>query len=138
MLTKEVKTERYCKISFNSTDHIIIMKFIGDMSDKEYKDIWRTSVDYAFELGIEKIIIDQSQIGTVPFMARAWVITGMYGKIKRELSPDLVISVISSANSGHRSGMQYLVKGFQKISGYLIEFHNTHKDATKWLNSLRD
>lgn len=135
---RELKTEEYCRIEFDPENHILNVIFIGDMKDSEYKDIWRTSVQHAFDLGIEKIIIDQSEVGNVPFMARAWVITGMYSKIKRDLSPDLVVAVISSSNAGHRSGMQYLVKGFQKISGYKIGFYNSLGEAVEWLNSLKN
>ena len=134
---KDLKTEDYCYVGYDSTGHIIYMKFMGSMKDSQYKDIWKSSVQHAFDLGIEKIIIDQSEIGSVPFMARAWVITSMYSKIKRNLSPDLVVSVLSSTNTEHRSGMQYLVKGFQKISGYKIGFHNSYEEAVDWLNTMK-
>jgi len=134
---KELKSERYCLVSYHAEGHILSIKFIGDMKESEYKDIWRDSVQEAFDLGIEKIIIDQTTIGSVPFLARAWVITSLYGKIKRDLSPDLVVSVLSSKNSGHRSGMQYLVKGFKKLSGYEIGFHKTYEEAITWLNDQK-
>ncbi|MGB0521608.1 MAG: hypothetical protein ACPGJS_01550 [Flammeovirgaceae bacterium] len=135
---KELKSEDYCSIEYDSDSHILNMRFIGDMKDSQYKDIWRSSVQYAYEYGIEKIIIDQTEIGSVPFMARAWVITSMYSKIKRDLSPDLVASVLSSKDASHRSGMQYLVKGFQKISGYEIGFHKSLDEAIEWLNSKKE
>lgn len=134
---KELKLEEYCCIEYDSSCHILTMRFLGDMKDSQYKDIWRSSVQFAYEYGIEKIIIDQSKIGSVPFMARAWVITSMYSKIKRDLSPDLVVSVLSSSDTGHRSGMQYLVKGFKKISGYEIGFHASTEEAIDWLNSVK-
>ncbi len=137
-MDKSIKSETYCEINYEKNGHILYMKFIGDMKDSEYKDIWRTSVQNAFELGIEKIIIDQSEIGDVPFLARAWVITSLYKRIKRELSPDLAVSVLSSSNSVHKSGMQYLVKAFRKISGFAIDFHPTYEEATTWLNKIRN
>ncbi len=136
-MNRLIKSENYCEIEYDKNGHILYMKFVGDMNDSEYKDIWRTSVQNAFEFGIEKIIIDQSEIGDVPFLARAWVVTSLYKRIKRELSPDLAISVLSSSNSVHKSGMQYLVKAFKKISGFAIEFHPTYDEATTWLNKIR-
>lgn len=136
-MNKVIKTEAYCNIEYDKNGHIIYMQFIGNMKEAEYKDIWRTSVQSAFELGIEKIVIDQSEIGDVPFLARAWVITSLYKRIKRELSPDLAVSVLSSSNSVHKSGMQYLVKAFRKISGFAIDFHPTYDEATSWLNEIR-
>ena len=135
-MTEQVKTEHYCQIEYDASGHLLYIKFIGDMKESEYKDIWRSGVQKAFELGIEKFIIDQSEIGSVPFLARAWVITSLYGKIKRELSPDLAVSVLSSSDKSHKSGMQYLVKGFRKLSGFEIDFHPTYQDAASWLNSI--
>lgn len=134
---KELKSETYCQVDYDINGHILYMKFIGSMKESQYKDIWRNSVQFAFEKGIEKIVIDQTQIGSIPFLARAWVITSLYSKIKRELSPDLIVSVLSSGDSGHRSGMQYLVKAFKKISGYEIGFHKSYEEANIWLNALK-
>jgi hypothetical protein len=136
-MNKSVKTEAYCDIRYDKSGHILYIKFIGDMKESEYKDVWRTGVQNAFDLGVEKIIIDQSEIGDVQFLARAWVITSLYKKIKRELSPDLAVSVLSSSNSVHKSGMQYLVKAFRKISGFAIDFHPTYEESTAWLNTIR-
>lgn len=132
---KELASDHHFFIGYHSKGHVLLMKFIGDMTDDEYKQIWQVSFKETYEKGIEKLIIDQSEIGNVSFSARAWVMVKMYPKIKRELSPYLAGAIISSGNIVHRSGVQYLVKAFQKVSGYKIDFHENYEDAIQWLNS---
>lgn len=133
---KEIASNNHCFIGFDKESHILLMKFIGAMTDDEYKQIWHTSFDECFEKGIEKLIIDQSTIGNVSFSARAWVIVKMYPKIKRELSPDIKAGIVSSSHVVHRTGLHYLVRAFQKVSGFRIEFHEDYERATKWLNKI--
>ena len=133
---KEIASDQHFYIGFDNKHHILLMKFIGDMKDDEYKQIWRIAFDQAFEKGVEKLLIDQTEIGNVSFSARAWVMVKMYPKIKRELSPDMVGAMISSANVVHRTGLQYLVKAFQKVSGYKVEFYENYHDAREWLNYI--
>lgn len=132
----EVSSDQHFYVGFDNTNHILLMKFIGAMSDDEYKQIWHTAFDQCFEKGINKLIIDQSNIGNVSFSARAWVMVKMYPKIKRELSPDIKGAIISSSHVVHRTGVHYLVKAFQKVSGFKIEFHEDYESATAWLNQI--
>lgn len=133
---KEIASDKHFFVGFDSKNHILLMKFIGAMKDDEYKQIWQLAFDQCFEKGIEKLLIDQTEIGNVSFSARAWVMVKLYPKIKRELSPDMVAGIISSTNVVHRTGLQYLVKAFQKMSGYKIDFHENYEEATTWLNRI--
>jgi len=133
---KEIASDQHFLIGFNTENHVLLMKFIGDMNDNQYKQIWNLSFDQCYEKGIEKLIIDQSEIGNVSFSARAWVMVKMYPRIKRELSPYMTGAIVSSSNVVHRTGLQYLVKAFQKVSGYKIEFHSDYDHAIEWLNLM--
>lgn len=125
-------------LGYNPDENALLMKFIGDISDEDYKSIWHQAFDTVYKLGIENILIDQREIGVVSFSARAWVMVKMFPKIKRELSPDLAGSVLSSSNLVYKSGVQYLVKAFKKISGYKIEFHNNYEESMEWFREINN
>ena len=133
----ELASDSHYFIGFNAPNHALLMKFLGDMSDDEYKEIWHVSYKHAYEKGIENFVIDQSEIGLVSFGARAWVMVKMYPKIKRDLSPQLKGAIITSSNIVHRSGVQYLVKAFQRVSGYKIEFQDNYELALKWFKGFQ-
>jgi hypothetical protein len=134
---RDVLKTNYCHVQYDPLNYIIWVQFIGDMSDDEYKEIWNQSISFIFDYGLEKIVIDQSQIGEVGLSARAWVVMKAYPRIKRDLSPDLAVSIISSSNNSRRAGMQYLVKAVQAFSGYIIQFHSNFDESKVWLNEVK-
>lgn len=129
-----LEADRFFCLGYNADSHVLLMKFIGEMTDEEYKHIWKQAFKHTYEKGIEKLIIDQSMIGNVSFSARAWVLVKMFPKIKRDLSPHITGAIVSSANILHRSGVHYLAKAFQKVSGYHIQFIDNYDLAIEWLN----
>lgn len=133
---KELKSFPNGSIQYDNRNFVVLIKFNGDIPDDTYRAIWRTAVETVFDYGIEKIIIDQSTVTNVSVKSRAWVVMSIYPKVKRDLSPDLAVSVIASADKKQRSGVQYLIKGARAISGYSIEFHSDYSSATTWLNSI--
>ena len=133
---KELHSFPNGSVQYDKDNFIILMKFFGDIPSEVYKSIWRTAVDTVFDYGVEKIIIDQSGVTHVPKRTRAWVVTSMYPKVKRDLSPDLAVSVVAASNPTQRSGVNYLVKGARAISGFYIDFHKDYKASTEWLNSI--
>ncbi|MGB0521609.1 MAG: hypothetical protein ACPGJS_01555 [Flammeovirgaceae bacterium] len=135
-LFKELASTDYYFLGFNKESHILLMKLMGDMTDEQYKESWKRSFQITYEKGIEKLIIDQREIGNVSFAARAWVMVKMYPKIKKELSPNLMGAIISSSHIIHRSGVQYLVKAFQRVSGYQIKFQDSYESSITWLNEV--
>ena len=44
-------------------DKVLYVKFEGNISDDDYKEIWQTGVDKAIELQTNHFVFDQSKIG---------------------------------------------------------------------------
>ncbi len=133
---KEVHSFPNGSVQYDNKNFIVLIKFFGEIPDDVYKSIWRSAIDTVFEYGIEKIIIDQSKVTEVALKSRAWVVMSVYPRVKRDLSPDLAVSVVASADSTQRSGVQYLIKAARAVSGFSIEFHEKYEDCTKWLNEI--
>lgn len=103
-------------------DKILFVKFEGNISDDDYKEIWETGVEKAVELNIEHFVFDQSKIGQVSFKARGWVILKMLPRIKKELPSGLKIGVVSSKDLVNKSGVKYIVGMFEKMASLNINF----------------
>lgn len=121
------------KVAHLSNDGIIIMRFIGDMSDEAYFEIWDNSIECAIKTESKLFLIDQSQIGNVSFMARSKVVIKYLPTIKKEIGRKLKVAVLTSGSVVHKSGMKYLAKTFQKLASFNIEFFNDEKGAIYWI-----
>jgi hypothetical protein len=136
-MMKAVRTSKNGSVHYDSRQYIVLIKFHGVIADEDYKQAWRDAVEVTFEFGAEKIIIDQSGVEQVGLKARAWVVMKIYPQIKRDLSPDLAVAVITSSDTQQRSGVQYLIKAAQAISGYSIAIVPDQAAAVAWLNEQR-
>jgi len=110
---------------------ILYTKFIGDINEENYKEIWNKGVDLGVEHKVEKFLLDQSEIGKVSFTARGWVILKMLPRIKNELGKNISIGVISSKNMINKSGVSYLKSMFEKMGGLKITFYPDVETAKK-------
>ncbi|MEO1051658.1 MAG: hypothetical protein AAFX87_13605 [Bacteroidota bacterium] len=121
------------KILYDAKHNIMGMVFIGDIKDEAYKEIWLNALNVASEHNVKRILIDQRQIGNVSFSARGWVMVSMFPKIKKQLGANLHGAILASKNMVHKSGVQFLVKAFQKVSGFNIQFFNDQEGGVQWL-----
>ena len=117
-------------------DKILFVKFEGNITDDDYKEIWETGVEKAIELNIEHFIFDQSKIGQVSFKARGWVILKMLPRIKKELSKGLKIGVVSSKDLVNKSGVKYLVGMFEKMASLNVNFYADFDTAVNEVTNM--
>ena len=115
---------------------ILFVKFEGNISDDDYKEIWETGVEKAVELNIEHFIFDQSKIGQVSFKARGWVILKMLPRIKKELPKGLKIGVVSSKDLVNKSGVKYLVGMFEKMASLDVNFYPDFDTAVNEVSNM--
>ncbi|AHM61440.1 hypothetical protein D770_15930 [Flammeovirgaceae bacterium 311] len=118
---------------FDASSKIIKMSFIGDMSDEAYKEFWTKSIDFGEKHQVNRIIIDQRQIGNVSFNARGWVVINAFPRVKKVLPNNLAAAVLGSEKIMQKTGMQYLLKAFRTLTGYTVEIFPTQEDAVAFL-----
>lgn len=121
------------ELHHDGVSNIVIMKFIGDFSDEEYKKFWSLAIDFGVANEICRVIIHQQEIGNVSFKARAWVVMNAFPRVKKEMPKNLSTCVISSKRVMQKTGMQYLLKAFIGFTGYSVELHPTVDKAVKYL-----
>lgn len=63
-------------------EEIIYLALVGDVSDDDYKQIWQRTITKMKETGITKFIGDQSRMGRVTMVSRAWFLLKALPKIK--------------------------------------------------------
>lgn len=121
------------ELSFDSEAGIIMMKFIGDMTDEVYKHFWTTAIDFGVKHQVNRIIIDQQSIGNVSFTARGWVVVSAFPRVKKEMPKNMAAAVLSSGRVVQKTGMQYLMKAFVALTSYKVEVYPTIEEATAYL-----
>lgn len=121
---------------YDASSKIIKMHFKGDMSDDNYKAFWTRSIDYAEKHRLNRIIIDQREIGNVSFNARGWVVISAFPRVKKVLPNNLVAAVLGSERIVQKTGMQYLLKAFKTLTGYKVEIFPTQAEAVAFLKSV--
>ncbi|MBX2843603.1 MAG: hypothetical protein KTR26_17670 [Flammeovirgaceae bacterium] len=131
-----LKSNPNYKISRERKSNIIIMEFIGDISDEIYKEIWITSANLANEYHANKFILDQTGIGKVNFKSRSWAVLIFFPSLKKRLGTNVAGAVITSKQLIHKSGVQYLMQAFKKFTGYQVNISPSYQEAIEWLGSF--
>lgn len=121
---------------YDAENKIITMRFKGDMSDEAYKAFWTRSIDFGEKNSINRIIIDQREIGNVSFNARGWVVISAFPRVKKVLPANLVAAILGSEKIVQKTGMQYLLKAFRALTGYKVEICPSHEDAIIFLKTV--
>ena len=133
-----IKSAKNYALKLDVENCIILMKFIGDMSDDEYKAFWTMSIDFAVERQINRVIIDQGDIGNVSFKARGWVVINAFPRVKKQMPKNMAASILSSGKVVQKTGMQYLLKAFKTITNYQVEVHPTVADCVEFLKNANE
>ena len=126
--------EQY-KIEVDLGSGIIAMRFFGNISDELYKEMWQKSLDTVLEHKIKNYLIDQREIGNVSFTARAWVLVKILPQVRKHVGLPLYGAILPSANLLHSTGMDFLTKGFTKISQIYTRKFSDEATALDWLRS---
>lgn len=133
-----VESGKNYALKLDAENTIVLMKFIGDMSDEEYKSFWTRSINFAVERQINRVIIDQGEIGNVSFKARGWVVINAFPRVKKEMPRNMAASILSSGRVVQKTGMQYLLKAFKAITNYQVEVHPTVEDCVAFLKKANE
>jgi hypothetical protein len=128
-----VSTVNQSKVIFFPEERAILMRFEGDMSDEEYKGFWTQAIDYAEANLINRVIIDQQNIGNVSFNARGWVVIHGFPRVKKALPSSLAAAILSSKKVVQKTGMQYLLKAFRTMTGLKVELQPSEEEALAYL-----
>jgi hypothetical protein len=123
-------------LKLDEENRLIVMRFIGDIEDEAYKKYWEDSFVHALRCQVNRVVVDQSEVGNVSFNARGWVAIKMFPKINKQLPSDLAGAIISSSRLTQRSGLQYLTKTFQALTNFRLEFCKDEQEAVEKLLSL--
>lgn len=126
----------FYKIQHHPEHNVLVMRFIGDLSDETYREMWHKSLEFAVQNKTRKFLIDQSQIGKVSLMARSYVVVNVFPKIKKELGTRLFGAILASDNMANRSGAQFLLKAFKKFFGLEADFFNNDEECLAWLAAV--
>ncbi len=133
---KELFSSKNSEILHLEEANILIIRFIDDISDDAYFEIWEKGLELAIEKDSRRIIMDQSPVGHVSFTARSKVIMRYLPRYKKGLGKELQVGVLSSSNMIHSAGIKYMVKTFKSLTSFSIEFFSVEGDAIKWLRSV--
>ena len=121
------------ELQFDTEHHVLLMKFKGDFTDEVYKYFWTKAIDLCAVQKINRVVIDQRDIGNVSFNARGWVVINGFPRVKKELPKDLAAVILSSGRVVQKTGMQYLMKAFVSLTGFKVEIHPSLEEGVAFL-----
>ncbi len=130
-----IETVGQSQVLFDATHKIVKLHFMGDLSDDAYKLFWTKGIDFAEKHRLNRIIIDQRDIGNVSFNARGWVVISAFPRVKKVLPTNLIAAILGSERIVQKTGMQYLLKAFKTLTGYKVEVFSTQEDAVAFLKT---
>lgn len=123
------------ELHHDQTSNIVIMKFIGDFTENEYKSFWNLAIDFGVSNNVARVIIHQQEIGNVSFKARAWAVMYAFPRVKKEMPKNLNACVISSRKIMQKTGMQYLLSAFVGFTGHKVQLCPTVDEAISLLRN---
>ncbi|MBW3544468.1 MAG: hypothetical protein KY428_02520 [Bacteroidetes bacterium] len=130
-----IDTINQSQVLYDAENKIVKLLFKGDMSDDAYKKFWTKSIDFGEKNQINRIIIDQREIGNVSFNARGWVVINAFPRVKKVLPNNLVAAILGSDRVVQKTGMQYLLKAFRSLTGYRVEVFPNQEEAMAFLQT---
>lgn len=113
---KELFKTKNAEIQLIEDKGILVYRFIGDIADEDYFDIWKNVFSLTVEHQVFKFLADQSKIGKVGFSARAKVILKHLPAVKKEIGEDITTAILTSNNMVNKAGVSYMTKAFQKLT----------------------
>ncbi|WP_040663993.1 hypothetical protein [Nafulsella turpanensis] len=128
-----IASQQNYELQFDSENRIILMRFRGDFTDEQYKSFWTQAIDMGVSQRINRVIIDQREIGNVSFNARGWVVINAFPRVKKEMPKNLAAGVLSSGRVVQKTGMQYLMKAFVALTGYKVELFPSTEECVSFL-----
>ncbi len=132
---KALFTSKSSEILHIEDDNIIIIRFIGDISDEAYFEIWEQGLILMVDHACIRMIMDQSLSGHVSYAARSKVVREYVQQYKKKIDKNAKVGVLTSENEIHNAGVKYLVEIFRSQTPFKIEFFNAENDAIEWLIS---
>lgn len=130
---KELFSSINSKILYIEDENILVTRFIGDMADEAYFEIWEKVLVLVVDKGSKRLIMDQSQSGHVSFAARSKVVRVYVQQYKEIFGSGVKVGVLTSSNEIHNAGVKYLVETFRNQTSFDIQFFNAESDAINWL-----
>ena len=133
---KELFNSENAQILLLEDKGILVYRFIGDISDETYFEIWKNIFALTLENKVFKFLADQSQIGKVGFSARAKVILKHLPAFKKELGGDITTAILTSNNMANKAGVSYMAKAFQKLTSKISDhkYFDEEEKAIDWLS----
>lgn len=130
-----IETIDQSQVLYDAESKIVKLLFKGDLSDDAYKKFWTRGIDFCEKSQINRIIVDQRDIGNVSFNARGWVVISAFPRVKKVLPNNLVAAILGSERVVQKTGMQYLLKAFRGLTGYRVEIFPNHEEAVAFLQT---
>lgn len=132
---KVLFTSKSSEILHIEDANIIIIRFIGDITDEAYFEIWEQGLILMVEHASIRLIMDQSQSGHVSYTARSKVVREYVQQYKKKIDKNAKVGVLTSENEMQSAGVKYLVEIFRSQTPFEIEFFKTEEAAAEWLTS---
>ena len=132
---EELFSSKNSQILLIEDGNILIMRFIGDMTNEAYYEIWEKGLVLMVFNNSTRLIMDQSQAGHVSYAARGKVVREYVQQYKKNIHESAKVGVLTSENEIHSAGVKYLVEIFRSQTPFEIQFFKTEEAATEWLIS---
>ncbi len=132
---KALFTSKSSEILHIEDANIIIIRFIGDITDEAYFEIWEKGLVLLVSCNCKHLIMDQSQAGHVSYAARGKVVREYVQQYKKKIDKNAEVGILTSENEIHSAGVKYLVEIFRSQTPFEIEFFKTEEAAKQWLTS---
>lgn len=129
--------ENYGRLDYNPEQHYIKMTYLGAISEEEYRFFWEYWLKQAVALNCAHLLVDQRRIGKVSMKSRAWFLFTWLPKAKKRVTWLFQVGILASKSFMHKSGLDYMVRGARRVTGYNIQFFSEESDAGKWFESLK-
>ncbi len=126
---KKLFSSENADILLTEDKKVLVYRFIGDIEDETYFEIWRKVFELTFEKGVKKHLVDQSQVGKISFRARGKVILKHLPAFKKEIGADFKTAIVTSKSIVNKSGVTYMVKAFKALfSSINTEFFEEERE----------
>lgn len=137
-MMKTLYESKITRIQYDQERKLIFFYLLGVIDHENYKIMWNTLLEKVIEVGVQKMVVDQSQMDRSSMESKAWLVTQWLPRARKRIGEEVRIAVVSSKNLFTKIGGEYIANAARKMTSFDIKFTSNTEEAISWLMDERD
>ncbi|MCC5943560.1 MAG: hypothetical protein JJT94_01390 [Bernardetiaceae bacterium] len=132
-MTKILLDKPYASLVYVAEGNYLKLTWKADIDNESYKDLWNFVLNQFIVRQINRLLIDQRELGNISMAARAWFMVKFVPTIRKQVTGTIVLAMIQTKHVGRKAAFAYLINGAKNKLNLKLEKFNDPEEAKNWI-----